>query len=83
MFTINHPGSQQSYVNRPDNKGLNIMEVRDKYLREQLLFEQQMNFQIQQQMLSSMAASGGGPSQTTDPSENSYVENDYIDDYFV
>mgnify|MGYP001557598477 CR=1 FL=1 len=82
MFTINHPGSWQSYVNRPDNKGLNIMEVRDKYLREQLLFEQQMNFQIQQQMLSSMAASGGGPIQSINPSENSYVENDYIDDYF-
>ena len=83
MFTINHPGSWQSYVNRPDNKGLNIMEVRDKYLREQLLFEQQMNFQIQQQMLSSASGGGGPLPQTIDPSENSYVVNDYIDNYFV
>ena len=83
MFISNNPGPWQYYVNRQDNVGLSIMEVKDKYMREQLLFEQQMNFIYQQQMLSSMAASGGGPSQTIDPSENNYVENNYIDNYFV
>ena len=83
MSISNNPGPWQYYVNRQDNVGLSIMEVKDKYMREQLLFEQQMNFIHQQQMLSSMAASGGGPSQTIDPSENNYVENNYIDNYFV
>ncbi len=50
MFIVNHPGSWQHYVNRPDNKGLNIMEIKSKYLQEQLLFEQYMSFQMQQQM---------------------------------
>jgi len=83
MNYVNHPGPWQPYLLRSDNVGLPLMEVRDKYLQEQLLYEQFMSFTIQQQMLSSMAASGGGPSQTTDPSENSYVVNDYIDNYFV
>lgn len=83
MFISNNPGPWQYYVNRQDNVGLSIMEVKDKYMREQLLFEQQMNFIHQQQMLSSMAASGGGPPQNVDPSENNYVENNYIDNYFV
>ena len=85
MNYINHPGPWQSYLLRGDNVGLPLMEVRDKYLQEQLLYEQYMSFVMQQQMLSSMAASGGGPSQTSteeDPSENSYVVNGYIDNYF-
>ena len=60
MFIVNHPGPWQYYVNRPDNKGLNIMEIKSKYLKEQLLFEQYMSFQMQQQMLLSQNASGGG-----------------------
>lgn len=83
MNYINYPGPWQSYLLRSDNVGLPLMEVRDKYLQEQQLYEQYMSFVMQQQMLSSMAASGGGPSQTIDPSENSYVVNDYIDNYFV
>ncbi len=83
MNYINHPGSWQSYLLRSDNGGLPLMEVRDKYLQEQLLYEQYVSFVIHQQMLSSMAASGGGPPQNVDPSENNYVENNYIDNYFV
>jgi len=83
MNYMNHPGPWQYYRLRSDNVGLPLMEVRDKYLQEQQLYEQYMSFVMQQQMLSSMAASGGGPSQTIDPSENSYVVNDYIDNYFV
>ena len=62
MFIVNHPGPWQHYVNRPDNKGLNIMEIKSKYLKEQLLFEQYMSFQRQQQLLMSQNASGGSSS---------------------
>ena len=69
MFVVNHPGPWQHYINRPDNKGLSIMEIKSKYLKEQLLFEQYanqllyeqyMSFQMQQQLLLSQNASGGG-----------------------
>ena len=78
MFIPNDPGPWQYYVNRQDNVGLHIMEVKDKYMREQLLFEQQMNFIYQQQMIMSQASSGGGPS-IVDPSINSYIDGDYIE----
>ena len=85
MFTISHPGLWQYYVNRPDNKGLNIMEIKSKYLKEQLLFEQYMSFQMQQQMLLSQNASGGGRVRTVgeDDTANQYVANDYVEDYFI
>ena len=83
MFISNDPGPWQYYVNRQDNVGLPIMEVKDKYMREQLLFEQQMNFIYQQQMIMSQASSGGGPL-SSPISSNDYVVDDYIvDDYFV
>ena len=86
FFVTNHPGPWQNFVNRADNVGKSLMEVRDKYLNEQLLYENYMSFTHQQQLMMSNAASGGGPPfQTTssiDPSENNYVVNDYIDDYF-
>jgi hypothetical protein len=59
MLITNDPGPWQYYVNRPDNVGLPIMEIKDKYMREQLLFEQNLNF-IQQQMIMSNSSSGGG-----------------------
>ena len=80
----NPPGPWQFYVNRADNKGLSITEIKSKYIMEQFLFEQQMNFLLQQQLLMSQQASGGGliSSPTVDLSENNYVENNYIDNYF-
>ena len=85
MFIVNPPGPWQYYVNRPDNKGLNIMEIKSKYLKEQLLFEQYMSFQMQQQMLLSQNASGGGRVRTVeeDDTANQYVANDYVEDYFI
>jgi hypothetical protein len=65
MFIVNHPGPWQSYLNRPDNKGLSLMEVKNRYMQEQLLFENYMSFQMQQQMLMSQQSSGGGPSPST------------------
>ena len=76
MNYVNHPGPWQSYLLRSDNVGLSLMEVRDKYLQEQLLFENYMSF-VQQQLLMSNTSGGGGP-------DNQYVEDGYIEnDYFV
>ena len=61
------------------------MEIKSKYLKEQLLFEQYMSFQMQQQMLLSQNASGGGRVRTVeeDDTANQYVANDYVEDYFI
>ena len=86
MFLINPPGPWQYYVNRADNKGLSLMEIKNKYMKEQLLFEQHMNFQMQQQMVFQQQSAGGGKfidNPEIDPSENEYLDNDYIDDYFI
>ena len=81
MFLINHPGPWQYYVNRADNKGLSLMEIKNKYMKEQLLFEQHMNFQMQQQMFLHQQSAGG--EKFIDNTENEYVENDYIENYFI
>jgi len=84
MFITNDPGPWQYYVNRQDNVGLPIMEIKNKYIQEQLLFEQQMNFMYQQQMLMSQQASGGGLIKSTeDNTENEFVENDYVENYLI
>jgi hypothetical protein len=84
MFIVNHPGPWQSYLNRPDNIGKPLMEVKDKYLQEQLLFENYMSFIHQQQMMMVNASSGGGPkpTPTEDNTENELVANDYVENYF-
>ena len=41
MFVINDPGPWQYYHYRPDNIGLNTGQLKQKYLTEQMLFEQQ------------------------------------------
>lgn len=57
---VGHPGQWQQFMTRSDNRGLSIMEMKQKYLKEQLMFEQSMSFQIQQQAkLAQQAASGG------------------------
>lgn len=82
FFVSNHPGPWQFYVNRPDNIGLPIMEIKNKYMREQLLFEQQYTLYIQQNM--SFNSSGGGSILTgpTDNTINNYVDDGYVEDYF-
>ena len=83
-FATNGPGPWQSYLNRPDNVGKPLMDVRNKYLQEQILFENYMSFVQQQQLMMSNASAGGGPpfSSSIDLSENNYVVNNYIDNYF-
>jgi hypothetical protein len=41
MFIINDPGPWQYYHHRPDNTNLNTGQLKQKYLTEQMLFEQQ------------------------------------------
>jgi hypothetical protein len=41
MFIINDPGPWQYYHYRPDNVGLNTSQLKQKFLTEQVLFEQQ------------------------------------------
>ena len=85
MFIVNNPGPWQYYINRPDNRGLPLMEIKDKYMREQLLFEQYVSFQMHQQMLMSQNTSGGGrlSSSIEDNTENEFVVNDYVENYFI
>jgi hypothetical protein len=41
MYLINDPGPWQYYHYRADNKGLNVEQLRQKYLTEQAQFQQQ------------------------------------------
>jgi len=43
VFTIQDPGPWQSFMMRPDNIGLPVQIVTDKYLTEQLMFMDQYN----------------------------------------
>jgi len=64
---INHPGTWQQFQFRPDNKGLNVMEMKSKYLHEQYLFENEL-FNLQQQQNMFMNGGGGGPTPSSEPS---------------
>lgn len=66
---IGHPGSWQQFQFRPDNKGLNVMEMKSKYLHEQYLFEAQMlNLQqLHQQNMFMNGSGGGGPLPSSEP----------------
>jgi hypothetical protein len=85
FFVVNDPGPWQYFVTRRDNVGLPLMEVRNKYLHEQLLFENYMSFVQQQHMLMAQSAGGGGILPSTgsiDNTINDFVANDYVEDYF-
>lgn len=86
FFTVNNPGPWQSFVKRSDNVGLPLMAARDKYLREQLLFENYMSFVQQQNQLMAQSSGGGGkPSpqeEETDNTINNYVDDSYVENYF-
>ena len=41
IYTSENPGPWQKWITKPENAKLNIQEARSKYLKEQLLFEQQ------------------------------------------
>jgi hypothetical protein len=41
FIVVNDPGPWQYYHHKPDNQGLNINQLKQKFLHEQMLFEQQ------------------------------------------
>ena len=54
---IYNPGPWQSFLKRRDNLGMPLMEVRKKYLEEQILFE---NYISHLQTLNTLSPSVGG-----------------------
>jgi hypothetical protein len=59
---VNDPGPWQWYVKRPDNRDLSIMEVKRKYMHEQLLFENYISTLNTLNTVSTAAAgAAGGP----------------------
>lgn len=83
MFQVKNPGSWQSYVNRPENRGLPTLELKQRYIKESFFFQQSLVEQAVNQPSVSAASAGGGGGGQIDPSENEYIDNDYIDDdYF-
>jgi len=60
------PGTWQSFLKRKDNVGLTIMEMRQKYLKEQLLFESYFQTLNTTSTVSTAAAgAAGGPAPST------------------
>lgn len=82
---IGHPGTWQQFQFRPDNKGLNVMEMKSKYLHEQYLFEAQMlNLQQMQQQNPFMnGAGGGGPSPSSEPTPPPPTYATEVQFYFI
>jgi len=82
MLTSEHPGPWQQYVNRSDNRNLTLMEVRNKYLQEQLTYENQLS---QHMYMVSLQPKGGGKGvvEDIDNTLNEFVDNDYVEDYFL
>mgnify|MGYP003664056154 CR=1 FL=1 len=61
FFIVNDPGPWQSYIKRNDNLGLPLMEVKQKYIKEQALFEAEQRRQYNEYVR--MIHDGrGGPS---------------------
>jgi hypothetical protein len=65
MYAANPPGSWQHFTKRQDNVGLSLMEVRSKYLKEQLMYEEFISHTIQQQRQQAQANQGKGKKVTT------------------
>jgi len=72
--------SWQSFVRRPDNKGLTVEQMRGKYLYELYLYEAMVTTTTTSAAAAGAAGGGGAP--PINPSTNLYVVDDYIDDYF-
>jgi hypothetical protein len=64
MYASNPPGNWQHFTKRQDNIGLPLMEVRSKYLREQLMYEEFVSHTMQQQRLQAQQHSAGGKKKT-------------------
>ena len=78
------PGPWQIFVRRPDNIGLVPIRVKEKYLKESFLWQQQLAV-----FATGTATSGDSPGNSSgasggnDGSENDYTDPDYIEDYYL
>ena len=63
MYIVNDPGPWQFYHHRQDNIGLNINQLQQKFLTEQLAFEQQQ-FENYMSWLQVQGKGIGGPEST-------------------
>jgi len=59
MFILSNPGPWQRFVKRSDNVGLPLMEVKQKYLKEQALFEAEQRRQYNEYVRMIHDARGG------------------------
>ena len=73
-FTAQDPGPWQSFVMRPDNIGLPIQIMTDKYLTEQLIFMDQYNTFIAYQNWLQVQGSGD-PNIAATPQSEIVTEN--------
>jgi len=69
VFTVEDPGPWQSFVYRPDNIGLPVHVVSEKYLVEQLMFADQYNQFLAYQNWLQGQPSGETPLSATPESE--------------
>jgi hypothetical protein len=78
---MDHPGPWQLFVKRQDIRSLHILRQKEEYILEESIYERRRQMGI---MIN--AQHGGGPSPiepSTNISTNNYVDDDYIDDYFI
>ena len=61
MIIPTNPGHWQHFVLRNDNRSLTIEQMRQKYIKEQFLFEEFMARQQHHQLMMSNTAGSGGP----------------------
>lgn len=89
MYLTEGPGPWQAFLKRPDNVGLSIMEARQKYMQEQLIFEEQMSYlqlwNTQNTISPTVggASAAGGPAPGSDtpattPEEELLTENNEV-----
>ncbi len=75
MFNvINNPGDWVWFLKRPDNKNLPLHEVKHKFLKEQLLYEQQVMSQMYVLLKNPNFASGFKRSSASTPEEELITE---------
>lgn len=80
MIRIQNPGTWNEYVRNNGHLKLPINELKQRYFKQLSLFEnQQQLYRIQQ--ISMNESLGGGS--ITDNTINEFVENNYVENYFI
>jgi hypothetical protein len=79
---MEHPGPWQLFTKRSDNRLLDVMQCKSKYILEEA------NFFREAQLVQALQNSPKGPRQLATNGEvetqtNNYVDDTYIDDYFI